>query len=354
MFQNLKVDIVYYKTNTDFEMEFNLCGCCRMRLLTDKPSDQKTFLHSLARAVSRSSIIIITGNLFGEDGIINIAAGATGAGLQTADNKSFGIKGEEEISIIKNSTPLVTPDGYFGGCIIESGPQTMILLSENKSIRKTLMQTLIHPYIEEVCAEDLKEKAAAVNTVIDNIEEETVDEQETEIVDEELQDSETETQDTEQFSETEETKTDENIILDNNSVTDIDDSTEETEENALADNQIILTDGMVYESDDDEDIIEYEEDIRGLYTEASKMSRRDADKYNASYINFESHDQGFVADNDAEFFTFKTSLNLPILIISVLLLIVLAVLCYCIFYVPSKDGVAAATYVREIFGTLFG
>ena len=30
MFQNLKVDVIYYKTNTDFEMEFNLCGCCRM------------------------------------------------------------------------------------------------------------------------------------------------------------------------------------------------------------------------------------------------------------------------------------------------------------------------------------
>ena len=52
MFQNVKVDIIYYKTNTDFEMEFNLCGCCRMRLLTDKSPDRKTAVHSLARAVS--------------------------------------------------------------------------------------------------------------------------------------------------------------------------------------------------------------------------------------------------------------------------------------------------------------
>ena len=38
----MKVDVIYYKTNTDFEMEFNLCGCCRMRLLTDKAPDRKT------------------------------------------------------------------------------------------------------------------------------------------------------------------------------------------------------------------------------------------------------------------------------------------------------------------------
>ncbi|MEE1055109.1 MAG: hypothetical protein U0L36_04660, partial [Acutalibacteraceae bacterium] len=68
MFQIIKVDIIYYQTNTDFEMEFNLCGCCRMRLLTDNAPDKKTLVHSLARAVSRSRVIIIVGNLFGEEG----------------------------------------------------------------------------------------------------------------------------------------------------------------------------------------------------------------------------------------------------------------------------------------------
>ena len=33
---NLKVDIIYYKTSSDFELEFNLTGCCRMRLFKDK------------------------------------------------------------------------------------------------------------------------------------------------------------------------------------------------------------------------------------------------------------------------------------------------------------------------------
>ena len=42
------------------------------------------------------------------------------------------------------------------------------------------------------------------------------------------------------------------------------------------------------------------------------------------------------------------------IVISVILLIVIAILCYCIFYVPAKEGVSAAAYLRETFSTLFG
>ena len=56
MFQNIKVDIIYYKTATDFEMEFNLCGCCRMRLLTDKAPDRKSMVHGISIARARSDI----------------------------------------------------------------------------------------------------------------------------------------------------------------------------------------------------------------------------------------------------------------------------------------------------------
>ena len=96
MLQNLKVDIVYYRTNTDFELEFNLCGCCRMRLLTDKAPDRKTLVHDLARAVSRSRVIIISGNLFGEDGIMDITARAISKTLTEIDNKRYGISGGEK------------------------------------------------------------------------------------------------------------------------------------------------------------------------------------------------------------------------------------------------------------------
>ncbi len=150
MVQNLKVDIIYHQTPSDFEMEFNLCGCCRMRLLSDKTTDKKGFIKALARDVSRSRVIMVCGPLFGAEGLISTVATAIGSGLSLCDNKTYGISGDEQIHIINGSTPLVTPDGYFGGCIIESGPQTIILLTENRAFRKSIMQNLIHPYVEEI------------------------------------------------------------------------------------------------------------------------------------------------------------------------------------------------------------
>ncbi len=150
MIQNIKVDIIYYKVPTDFEMEFNLSGCCRMRLLTDKASEKKLLIGQMSRAVSRSKVIIITGALFGEDGVTSICAKAIGRTLEKVDNKKFGIETAEDIRIIEKALPLVTKEGVFGGCIVEQGPQTLILLSENKDIRKKLMKTLIHPYMNEI------------------------------------------------------------------------------------------------------------------------------------------------------------------------------------------------------------
>lgn len=149
MIKNIKVDLVYYTIGTDFEMEFNLCGCCRMRLLTDTVSNRTEFSKSLARAVSRSNIIIACGPVFGEKGLVATVAKITNIGTQTIDNKKYGIEDQSEISILKGSTPLVTSDGMFCGCIIENGPQVIILLTESKSLRKRVMKELVHPYISQ-------------------------------------------------------------------------------------------------------------------------------------------------------------------------------------------------------------
>ena len=42
VFENFKIDLIYYNTQTDFEMEFNLCGCCRMRTFNDKCTDKNS------------------------------------------------------------------------------------------------------------------------------------------------------------------------------------------------------------------------------------------------------------------------------------------------------------------------
>lgn len=148
--QNLKVDIIYHQSPSDFEMEFNLGSCCHMRLLSDRTTDKKSFIKALVRDVARSRVIMCCGPLFGDDGLISIVSRAISAGTTLCDNKTYGINSDVNIDIIAGSTPLVTPDGYFGGCIIESGPQTIVLLTENRTFRKVIMKNLIHPYLQEI------------------------------------------------------------------------------------------------------------------------------------------------------------------------------------------------------------
>ncbi len=340
MFQNIKVDIIYYKTNTDFEMEFNLCGCCRMRLLTDKSPDCKTLVHSLARAVSRSRVIILTGSLFGDDGIIKISAEAIGSKVTPVNLSNYGVSGNDDIEIIEGSTPLVTPEGYFGGCIIEKGPQTMILLSDSKSVRKTIMQTLIHPYIEELCAMELQEKAAMTVSPLLTEEAEEIEEEETAEVESDIV---TETEETE---ETYEADIEEEFAP----------ITEEDEEPAeeYDESDIEISDGMIFEADETENEESYEEEDANFFIESNKMRASEAKRYNAAYADYDYNDDGLIADEFKKSGGFKhSSLNIPILIISIILLLAIAVLCYCFFYVPSKDGVAASAYIKEIIDTFF-
>ncbi len=149
MIKNIKVDVIYYTIGKDFEMEFNLCGCAQMRLLTDEVETRLDFSKSLARSVNRSSIIISCGPLFGEKGLVSTVSKITGIEKSVINNKKYGIDSEDDIEILNGATPLVSSDGIFGGCIIENGSQVIILLSESKSLRKKIMKELIHPYITQ-------------------------------------------------------------------------------------------------------------------------------------------------------------------------------------------------------------
>lgn len=369
MLQNLKVDIIYYKTNTDFEMEFNLCGCCRMRLLTDKASDKKTLVHDLARAVSRSRVIIIAGKLLGEEGTIEIIAKSIAKTLTEIDKSMYGIKSEESISVINGATPLVTPDGEFGGCVIESGPQSMILLSDDRELRKAVMKTLIHPYIEELCTLEIKAKAKdtaqEVSAVIappepipDNAPEETNAPADT-VADE----TQEETEGTEDGNATEITEAETEVAVETETETEAE-AEAETEEpadkplSAFSSNAdgVTLEGGMIFETDD-RPVAEpsHTEEESGLFIEPEKPPK--------NRMGYRSHDYALDEDENSPYHTpddftgERKSLisgNLPILVISVLLLIVLAVLCYCIFYLPAKDGVTASAFLHETFNTLFG
>ena len=147
---NLKLDIIYYQTSSDFEMEFNLSGCCRMRIFKDKIETKKEFVSALAKDVSRSKIIIVVTELFGEESAIPTLSRAIGLGLTSPNKATFGIENTEEILIPETAVPLVTKAGIFGGCIIESGPQSIIIVSNMRALRHEIMKAYVHNYIFDV------------------------------------------------------------------------------------------------------------------------------------------------------------------------------------------------------------
>ena len=394
MLQNLKVDIVYYRTNTDFELEFNLCGCCRMRLLTDKAPDRKTLVHDLARAVSRSRVIIISGNLFGEDGIMDITARAISKTLTEIDSRRYGISGGEKIRVINGATPLVSPDGSFGGCIIESGPQSMILLTDNRAVRKAVMSSLIHPYIEELCAIEMKEKvqgqppadisgtsAAAVPPPVAAMQS---DVQDTAVTPEpaataaeataesagnqsglpeapaqpagEVSAESAVSEETSEDAENTESAAKKDS---ENPTGDIFAKAEESEpvktETPLGsfvnkpdntdDSYVIPMQRQKTEVQDKTDTASESGDY---YIDTDKIKKSRGEALSEEYED----EPPYYADMPEQ--GGRRSGNIAVLVISVILLIVIAILCYCIFYVPAREGVSAAAYLRETFSTLFG
>ena len=374
MLYNLRSDIIYYKAGSDFELEFNLCGCCRMRLLTDKPSNKKAFVHSLARAVSRSRVILIAGPLFGADSTIETVAQALGTTTETVDNTAYNIASEDEIAIIKGSLPLVSSDGSFGGCIIESGPQTMILLTDNKTLRKNIMTNLIHPYVSELYSAELKANTAEVQTkeepspaqealpVQENV---LPTEDITEISTEEVADLEEATKEPakEEIIE-EETSLDDIIIIDTDkpdciqeddlkiSELCIDELTEEPEEQAyVEDNSIILevpenasTNAEPISNAFNELYLEEREEETNLDT-----IRQQSTDYQVIY------DNGEIMDDSDDYTEERTSrLSIATIIVTAILLLSIIVLCITIFSASSNEGMAPAEYIRSVWQTVFG
>ena len=46
--------------------------------------------------------------------------------------------------------------------------------------------------------------------------------------------------------------------------------------------------------------------------------------------------------------------SMPLVIVLIALLVIAAILCYCIFVVPARSGISSSEYLRNIFDTLLG
>lgn len=328
MIQNLKVDIIYHLTPSDFEMEFNLCGCCRMRLLSDKTNDKKSFVRALARDVARSRVIIVCGPLFGAESIITTVGTAIGNGLAICDNKTYGIKSEDEIKIINGSTPLVTPEGYFGGCIIESGPQTIISLTENKAFRKSIMQNLIHPYIEEISYIPTKTPLVTAPVQEEETEFETaISESENYISEVEEYESEPQIQEGEVLP----------VPTDEHNIEFIMDGEDETDQAEPEKAKIITDDYKLMYTE-----VETEAEIKSRYAEPYVPSESD------NMFLSTRMDDGDEIKHKKEKKEKTTNITI-VLLIMILALSILAIV-YLLVLRPITMGVDVGEYIQEIFG----
>ena len=65
MANDVKIEILYYKTNSDISLEFGIRGNYPIRLLSAVCDSSESFLRNLKRALQRSEIIITVGGYNG-------------------------------------------------------------------------------------------------------------------------------------------------------------------------------------------------------------------------------------------------------------------------------------------------
>lgn len=150
MIPNLKVDIIYYKTQSDFELEFNLSGYCRMRIFKSSAETPAELLDCLARDLDRSRIVLVVTDVLSNDCGVKTISDAVGLDLVSVDKEAFKIQTAEEIFVPKNALPLVSKSGAYGGCIAESNIQSIIMITDNRALRHDIMKSLVHQYIFDI------------------------------------------------------------------------------------------------------------------------------------------------------------------------------------------------------------
>ncbi len=341
--ENLRVDVIYYTVQSDFEMEFNLGGCCRMRLLTACTEDRKAHLKALSYAVSRSKIILTCGPLFGQSGLIYITAKAIGKDLIKINNKDYGIADEGEIEIINGSLPLVTSNGIFGGCIIESGPQTLIMLSENRAIRKDIMQNLIHPYIEEISYLDVSKglhKEQAEETSFPETEGVPAPVAEEVPSEEIIPDEATENEVNEESENTQETTGTEAETNDSVPLVSFESGEPENQE-------------QTQETDEEKQEEKPETPVK---EETQKPTPQKEEKSAYTPFVFEEENEGNPEDGyyDEDYYldeNANSSNKIAVFIIVAMILIIAVTLGYIFLYLPYKEGVSISDFARKLFSS---
>ncbi len=147
---DVRIEIIYFKQDSDIKLEFGLSSDYPIRLLTNKASDEISFLKKLKTASLRSPIIITVGGFEEKDVYLpELVSKATNIEMTEVDYGKYKTENSGTIRLPEGALPIIHSDGTFNGCVIESGPQSIIMLPEDDKNRMNLLKELIVPYISE-------------------------------------------------------------------------------------------------------------------------------------------------------------------------------------------------------------
>ncbi len=187
MIPDLTLEVIYYNQPTDFKMEFELCGSCNVRFLSNTAKNRSEFLSSLGKSVIRSRAIIALGsfNPLDSEYLPKIVARAIGYTLKPVDKEVFKISTSGDVILPETAMPLIDASGAVAGCLLESNDQAIILLTSDRDLRHRVVSDLVCPYLKDfsnkklgVCVvkqPDFEEKAEENEILPENIEEADTD-----------------------------------------------------------------------------------------------------------------------------------------------------------------------------------
>ncbi len=148
---DIRLEIIYYKIPSDYEMEFKFTVGYKYksRTLTCRTHSPQEFVSALSNAASRNRVIMVVGKLDGELELCDLIAKSTSLPLCAVDKQTYNITDESEILLPQSAIPLVT-NGQIAGCLLENSAQSIILLGDNKPLRDAVMKDLVLPYVTDI------------------------------------------------------------------------------------------------------------------------------------------------------------------------------------------------------------
>lgn len=144
---NIKLEIVYYAAESDPALEFGMRGNFSVRVLSSHVATPTELIAALKKASVRNEFIVVVGG-FENSAVVGLIARSIGRELVLASQHSDTQPGEQ-LLIPADAIPLVADNDEVCGAVIESGYQSIILLSGQKERRDRVIKPLLLPYLNE-------------------------------------------------------------------------------------------------------------------------------------------------------------------------------------------------------------